>query len=49
MSIKFSQEEYMKKVNSIYNSPNIEWNGYCELEKRGCKKFSKELFLERLE
>lgn len=81
MSIKFSQEEYMKKVNSIYNSPNIdiiEWNGYtgkmkyfcylcgkkheicdarnllsmtsyCELEKRGCKKFSKELFLKRLE
>lgn len=81
MSIKFSQEEYMKKVNSIYNGPNIdiiEWNGYtgkmkyfchscgqeheicdarnllsmtsyCELKKRGCKKFPKELFLERLE
>lgn len=33
MSVKFSQDEYMKKINSIYESPNIdilEWNGYTQ-------------------
>lgn len=31
MSIRFPKEEYMKKINAIYESPNIdiiEWNGY---------------------